>query len=126
VTSVVLDAGAFIGWERGDTVVRAHLQAAERLGLSLISTSPVVAQVWRDGARQALLARLLKSVAVSTATLDDAQLAGELCRETHSSDVVDALLVVAAPQASTILTSDLKDFTALSDAARRRLTIVKI
>jgi hypothetical protein len=124
--ALVLDAGAFIGWERGDRSVRAHLEAARRLGLVVMTTSPVIAQVWRDGSRQALLARLIRSVEVATPKLADAQRAGELCRLTATADVVDALLVVTSPIASTVLTSDPRDIAALSVAAQNRLTITKI
>jgi hypothetical protein len=126
VTALVLDAGAFIAWERGDRTIRAHLEAARRLGLTLLTTSPVIAQVWREGSRQALLARLIKSVDVAAPTLADAQRAGELCRITRTTDVVDALLVIASPIASTVLTSDPADITALVEAAQSRLIITKI
>lgn len=126
MTSLVLDAGAFIGWERGDSTVRAHLEAARRLGLPLHSTSPVIAQVWRDGSKQALLARLVKSVDVSSPSLAVAQRAGELCRLTRTVDVVDAMLVATAPDSSTVLTSDPLDIAMLAEAAEIGLTVVKV
>ena len=48
MSAVVLDAGAFIAWERGAVAVRAHLEAARRLGLPVVTTSSVVTQVWRE------------------------------------------------------------------------------
>ena len=126
MTALVLDAGAFIAFERGAQSVRAQLAAARQLGLPVVTTSPIVAQVWRDGAKQALLVLLLRGVEVIPPTLKDAQYAGDLCRRTRSSDAVDALLVATAPIGSTILTSDPSDIRALVAAARRSLHIEKV
>jgi hypothetical protein len=126
VTALVLDAGAFIGWERGDRTVRAHLEAARRLGLPPMTTSPVIAQVWRDGLRQAMLARLINATEVASPSLDDAKRAGELGRLAGTSDVVDAFVVIGSPIGAMVLTSDPADLAALNDASQRRLTVAKI
>ncbi len=126
MTALVLDEGAFIGWERGDVAVRAHLESARRLGISPMTVSPVIAQVWRNGSRQVLLARLVKSVEVRAPTLFDAQRAGELCGETRTVDVVDALLVAASPNTATVLTSDSEDIADLKRAAKRKFSIVTV
>ena len=64
MSRLLLDAGAFVAFERGNVNVRARLSAARRLGLELATTAPVVAQVWRDGRRQALIARLLAATRI--------------------------------------------------------------
>ncbi|HTJ84673.1 MAG TPA: hypothetical protein VL400_23300, partial [Polyangiaceae bacterium] len=61
---MVLDAGAFVAFERGDVRMRARLAAARKLGLEIVTTAPVVGQVWRDGRRQALVATLLAATRV--------------------------------------------------------------
>jgi len=76
VSRLVLDAGAFIAFERGDAAIRALLAAARRLELDVVTTSPVVAQVWRDGRRQALLSRLLAATRVSAPDETAARRAG--------------------------------------------------
>ena len=58
---VVLDAGALIAFERNDRKVRTLIELAVTHGRTLHVPAGVVAQVWRDGARQARLSRLLGS-----------------------------------------------------------------
>ena len=89
MSRLVLDAGAFVAFERGDVRIRAHLAAAHRLGLEVVTTSPVVGQVWRDGRRQALLARLLAATRVDAPDEAAARRAGELLRKSRTDDVVD-------------------------------------
>ena len=126
MSAVVLDAGAFIAWERGALAVRVHLEAARRLGLPVVTTSPVVTQVWRDGPRQVLLSTLLRSVDVRAPALSDAQAAGTLCRNSRTNDAVDALVVVAAPSGSAVLTSDPDDIAALVAVSHRRIAVIKV
>lgn len=126
MTAIVIDAGGFIAWERGSQSIRARLEAARRLGLPLVTASPVIAQVWRDGARQALLSVLLRAVEVNAPGLAEAQAAGVLCRETRTTDVVDALLVVTAGNGATILTSDRDDIAVLVVASGRRIDVVNV
>lgn len=53
---LVLDAGAFIAFERNDPRVRALVALASVGKVTLRTSSGVVAQVWRGGPRQARLA----------------------------------------------------------------------
>lgn len=117
MTQLVLDAGAFVAYERGDLGVLAALKAARRLGLAAVTTSPVVAQVWRDGRRQALLARLLAATRIHVPDEPAARRAGELLARTRTNDVVDALLVGLVHDGDTILTSDPLDLERLLAAA---------
>ncbi len=126
MTRLVLDAGAFVAFEKGDTRVRAHLAAAHRLGLELATTSPVIGQVWRDGRRQVLLGRLLAATNVDAPTESAARRAGELLARSKTKDVVDALLVGCAKDGDAVLTSDPHDIKALLAIAGVRATIVTI
>ncbi|MGH3908450.1 MAG: hypothetical protein ACRDTE_30330 [Pseudonocardiaceae bacterium] len=56
--TLILDAGALMAYEHGDRTVRAFLERASQTGVDVRTTSGAVAQVWRDGARQARLAML--------------------------------------------------------------------
>ena len=72
----------------------------------------VVAQVWRDGSRQARLARLLGSGLVHVQVLDreEAQATGSLCGKSGTSDIVDASVALLARRSSAaIVTSDPAD-----------------
>jgi hypothetical protein len=126
MSRAVLDAGAFVAFEKGDARVRAFLLAARRLGFDVSSTSPVVAQVWRDGRRQVLLARLAAATRVHAPDIVAAQRAGELLTRTKTKDVVDALLVGIARDGDTVLTSDPADIGTLLAASGVQATVVAV
>ncbi len=123
MTLLVLDAGAFIAHDRGDDRVREFLDAILRRGGRVVSPSPVIAQVWRDGSRQARLARLLRSVDVLSPGLDHAKSAGLLCAKSATSDVVDALVALCALDGSVILTSDVEDLEHLTKILNREVLV---
>jgi len=113
---LVLDAGALIAIERHSREVRLMLQSALNNGGTIIVPATVVAQVWRDGARQARVAALLKSddVTVEPLTPADARAAGVLCGLRNTSDIVDASVVISARRAGAIVvTSDPADLRRL-------------
>jgi hypothetical protein len=122
----ILDAGAFVAFERGDTNLRARIEVARRRDIGLATTSPVVAQVWRNRRRQVLLARLVAATQIEAPDLPAARRAGELLARTRTRDVVDALLVGLARTGDVILTSDPDDIAALTDAARVRAVVIAI
>jgi hypothetical protein len=110
--SVVLDAGALIAIEKGDRQVLALCKVATIDGASVVVPAGVVAQVWRDGARQVRMARLVAAdgTIVETLDLEVAKLAGVYCGRSGTNDVVDATVVVAARQHhAKIVTSDRAD-----------------
>jgi predicted nucleic acid-binding protein len=116
MSGVTLDTGALIAFERNDRKVVALLTRALELGYSVAVPAGVVGQAWRDGRRQARLARLLGSDEVEVESLDDqrAREAGQLCGVTGSSDVVDASVVLCARRRGhRIATSDPPDIRRL-------------
>lgn len=113
---VVLDAGALIAFERNDRKVRTLIELSLAHGRTLHVPAGVVAQVWRDGARQARLARLLGSGLLDVQVLDreEAQGAGVLCGRSGSSDVVDASVALLARRLrAVVVTSDPEDLRRL-------------
>jgi hypothetical protein len=110
---VVLDAGALIGIERADRRVTGLIALARRSEGELVTSAPVVGQVWRDGARQARLARALELVDVRDVSLSDAKAAGVLLKESQSTDIVDALVALLATPGDQVLTSDREDIEVL-------------
>ncbi len=126
MSRLVLDAGAFLAFDKGDARVRAYLAAARRLGVDLVTTSPVVAQVWRNGRRQALLARLLSATRGEPPDESAARRAGELLAKTRTADVVDAMVAGLARDDDRILTSDPDDLRALLTAARVHAVVIAI
>ena len=81
MTGAVLDAGALVEFERSNRRVVAIVARALDHGDPLVVPAGAVAQVWRDGRRQARLARLLGSPPCEVVALDDhsARAAGQLC-----------------------------------------------
>jgi predicted nucleic acid-binding protein len=114
--TLVLDAGALIAIERGDRDTVAVIEAARLDGRTVVVPAGVIAQTWRDGSRQALLARLLSATDVKVEVLTDelARATGRLCGATQTSDIVDASVVIAARRHNaTILSSDRGDLARL-------------
>ncbi|TKA09864.1 PIN domain-containing protein [Actinacidiphila oryziradicis] len=113
---VVYDAGALIAAERGRVDIwRTHRSYLTAGGVPLVP-APVVAQVWRDGSRQARAAQLLKGCDI--APLDDtsAREIGELLGRASTSDPVDgAVAVIAASLGAVVATSDPEDIRHLLD-----------
>ncbi|MGQ0623463.1 MAG: PIN domain-containing protein [Sporichthyaceae bacterium] len=97
---LTLDAGALIGIERGSEHMIALLRVARREGLAVAVPAGALAQVWRDGTRQARLAGFLRvrTNPPTLVALDGAvaRAAGELCGRAGSADVVDASVVLCA------------------------------
>jgi predicted nucleic acid-binding protein len=113
----VLDAGALIAHERRDPKVAALLQVAAEHRIEMILPSAVLAQVWRDGTRQAILSRMLRNPGLVEAPLHhaDAKRVGELLRDSGTSDVVDAHVAVLAEHLQVpVITSDPDDISRLN------------
>lgn len=116
MSGLTLDAGALIAFDRNDRKLVALLKRALELGQSFAVPAGVVGQVWRDGRRQARLARLLGAAEVTTEPLSDqrAREAGQLCGATKTSDVIDASVVLCGKQRGhRIVTSDPTDLRRL-------------
>lgn len=124
--TLLLDAGAFVAAERGNRDVVTGIERELHAGRVAVTHGGVVGQVWRGGARQAVVSRLLASVRVAALDEDLGRSAGELLARTATSDVIDAALVLLARDGDTILTSDPHDLVILAAAARADLEIVRI
>lgn len=117
--NLVLDSGALIALERADRRIRALLDLAWRANARVVIPVGVLAQVWRDGSRQARIARLLGSPAISFEILDveGARACGVLCGRARSADVIDASVVLSALRhRAVIITSDEADLRRLDPA----------
>jgi len=122
--SLLLDAGALIGFERGDPAIAAKLQTAVDSSDDLRTTSMIVAQAWRDGRRQVSLARLLSNVEIVAIDEDLGRQAGELLGVSRTADPIDASLVILARPHDRILTSDPTDIRQLVAATGMRVRVV--
>lgn len=108
MAGLTLDAGALIAYERAD------------LGLAFargtVPTVPVIAlaEVWRGDAKDALVARLLKSCVVEPVAEQLARSAGRLRRRTRGAETIDACIAVGVGRrGDAIATSDPEDMRRL-------------
>ena len=112
---MILDAGVLVAVDRGERSAQAFLTAALEEGAVLRTTAPVVAQVWRDGNRQARLTRFLETVEVHDFTAVEARMAGGILQRSGTSDVVDAhITALAVRLQDSIVTADALDFATLT------------
>jgi len=100
--------------------MRALLREATRAKIKLVVPAGVLAQVFRDRARQVPLCGLLNAHATVVPELDRtlAEAAGSLCGRAGTRDVVDASVVlVAKREHALIVTTDVDDLRALDPNA---------
>lgn len=119
-TAVVLDAGALIALDRNDRDMWAVLRIAADESRMVQVPAGVVAQAWRDGSRQALLARALRHCDEIPLDGDLARAAGLLCGRTDTLDVIDATVAIVASAhrdtgGAVVFTSDPDDLAHLLD-----------
>jgi hypothetical protein len=110
---LVLDTGGLIGFERGDRVVAALVEAARRRREPVVTSSGCVAQAWRGDSRQALLARLLHGLDEQGLDRRVSRAVGALCAAGGSADVIDAHVALLAHDEDVVLTSDSPDIRRL-------------
>ena len=113
----VLDAGALIAYEKRDRKVTVLVEEAYGSRIEMVLPSVVLAQVWRDGSRQAVLSRVLRNPGLVEAPLhhEDAKRVGELLRESGTTDIADAHVVVLAGRLRVpVITSDPGDISKLN------------
>lgn len=111
---MIVDAGPLIlDSENLNSRLWALIKRATERGDELHTTHPVLAQVWREPARQANLSRALRYFDIHP--LDESVSVGLRLAESGTSDVVDAHLAVVAQGLGTfILTSDQEDMSRLN------------
>lgn len=131
MTTLVLDAGALIALDRNDRSAWALLRNAADDSAEVAVPTGVIAQAWRDGSRQALLARALSHC--DEIPLDGvlARASGLLCGRAGTADIVDSsVAVVAAARARSgvvaLVTSDPTDLEHLLQTLGTPVRLVPI
>jgi hypothetical protein len=114
----VLDAGALVAVDRRDRMTGARLRVLQQQGTPIRASSAVVGQVWRDGRKQASLARVLAGVGIEALGQEDGKRIGELLALAASADVVDAHVALMTAPADLVLTSDPADIRKLLQARK--------
>ena len=118
--AVVCDTAVLIAADRRDRRVAALARVAAAGDVELVVPAGCVAQAWRDGARQAALARFLAGCREVPLERRAARRSGELLGATGGSDVVDASVAAAAAPGDVVLTGDVEDLGPLVEAAQGR------
>lgn len=114
----ILDAGAFVAIERRDRRLGAMLRVLQQRRVPIGTSSAVIAQVWRDGRKQAVLARVLAGVDVRALAPGDDRRTGELLALSKTDDVVDAHLALGVEDGDRVFSSDPDDIERLLHARR--------
>jgi predicted nucleic acid-binding protein len=116
VSGATLDTGALIALEAGSRRMAVLVEEALASRTVLAVPAGVLAQSWRGGARQARVARLLRSSVVTVVPLDRrcALRIGARCAVTGVTDVVDASVALCArDRGHPVITTDPGDLHAL-------------
>ena len=114
----VLDAGALVAIDRRSRLIGAQLRVLQQQGTPIRVSSAVVGQVWRDGRKQANLARVLVGIGIEPLGKDDGKRIGELLALAGTADIVDAHVALMTAHADLVLTSDPGDIRELLQARR--------
>jgi hypothetical protein len=121
---ITYDTGALIAADRAERRVWARHRALLALREVPMVPAPVVAQSWRGGGRQALLARLLAGCGVEALDDGQARAVGSLAARAATTDIVDACVVEGAMRRrDLVVSSDPDDLQAIAAAVSRRLEI---
>lgn len=123
---LVLDAGALVGIERRNRRVGALLRVAQQQRVPVHTSAAAVAQVWRDGARQANLARVLAGVVTDALDLEVGKRLGVMLGTGHTTDVVDAHVAFLSSDGDQVLTSDPDDICLLLESRAVRAMVTRV
>ncbi len=121
---ITYDTGALIAADRGERRIWArHRALLSRREVPTVP-APVVAQSWRGGSRQALLARLLAGCDIEALDDDQARSVGLLATRAGTTDIVDVCVVEGAVRRrDLVVSSDEGDLQGIAAAVNRRLEV---
>ena len=124
--ALVLDSGALVAIERRSFSVRRMLDEAPRRPTAVLTSAAVVAQVWRNGPRQAILARMLRGFDIHPLDTAAGRRIGELLAVNRSNDVVDAHVALLVRDGDLVLTSDPSDIRRLLGSRGIAASIIEV
>ena len=124
MNGVTYDTGTLIAADRNDRRMWALHAGFLALEVSPTVPTPVLAEAWRGGSRQASLARFLALCITEPLTEAQAKAVGILAARAGHDDIVDVTVVEGAIRRhDTVVTSNPTHIRKIADAARVRLTI---
>ena len=92
----------------------------------VLTSAAVVAQVWRNGSRQANLARLLQGIEIRPLSAAAARRIGELLAVNRTRDVVGAHVALLVHDGDVVLTSDPRDIGRLLGSLGVAASVIKV
>ena len=127
MNGVTYDAGALIAADRNDRAMWALHAGFLAEEVTVTVPSPVVAQAWRGGGRQANLARLLVLCEIEDLSSAQARRVGALAGQADHDDIVDMTVVEGAiRRRDAVITSNPTHISSISDAVRAHIIIETI
>ena len=124
---VTYDTGALIAADRNDRrmwALHAGFLAEE---VAPTVPTPVLAEAWRGGARQANLARFLALCTTEDLSVAQAKAVGTLACKVGHDDIVDVTVVEGATRRrDAIVTSNHTHIRKIADAVKAKLTIEQV
>jgi hypothetical protein len=124
MVGVTYDTGALIAADRNDRRMWALHAGFLALEISPTVPTPVLAEAWRGGPRQASLARFLALCTTEPLTDAQAKAVGALAARAGHDDIVDVTVVEGAiRRRDSVVTSNPSHIRAIADGARVKLAI---
>ena len=121
---VTYDTGALIAADRNDRRMWALHAGFLALEVSPTVPTPVLAEAWRGGPRQASLARFLALCTTESLTEEQAKVVGALAARADHDDIVDVTVVEGAVRRrDAVVTSNPTHIRKIAHAVRSRITI---
>ena len=121
---VTYDTGARIAGDLNSRRMWALHVGLLAEGVTPTVPSPVLAEAWRGGSRQANLARMMAMCVVEHLSEEQAKRVGVLAGKSGHGDVVDVCVVEGALRRSdAVITSNPTHMRRVADATRTRLRI---
>ena len=121
-----MDAGALVAIERRSRMVGTLLDNASDPSVEVVTSAAVVAQVWRNGSRQANLARMLRGFDIRSLSARAGRRVGELLAITRTTDVIDAHVALLTRNDDVVLTSDPDDIERLVATLGVAAAVIKV
>lgn len=122
--AVTYDTGALIAADRGERRLWARHRALLQQREVPTVPAPVLAQGWRGGSRQAMLAKLLAGCNVEALDGRQARDVGALAASAAATDIVDATVVEGALRRhDVVISSDAVHLHSIAHAAGRQLEV---
>ena len=127
MSGATFDTGMLIALDRNEREAWVALRRLVNRGEVPTVPTVVTAQAWRDGQRQAQLARALGDCRSELLSDELARKAGELCRRARTADIVDAVVIESAGRRTDdVYTDDLGDLEHLAEHITSQVAIIPI